>query len=419
MNEYPRNTCSDHPLCVDDGTCMKVVVSPDSLYCEEHVRVPCRAFTRSGVRCRSFGTSEVPFCRNHRHLLGETPVSRSSPLGDSLTDSICQAVTKKRRRCKGNVLPGTGYCGNHQDYAISEARSTAVAPDSTIPVDEDLVAVEREAVQSDQHDLVVESDDFMPFDLVTPEDSFANEALDGAVGDAEHDHKQASNTDIVDDEWLLTGGSDDETARDVPVDNPDDVDDPDHLLHLREVFGADDVATSVPVDDEHVYEDESSDEKCQPVARSQGEHEFVHPSKWTWDSSFDERWAIIEAFIFVAWTLHDRVSSIVTRAIDQARMSFLEAEVRAKAHVYEGKAVLGGTIVSCIGRLEAIRALNPFAVIVEEASEVLEPLLLSCISSSTCKFEQIGDHLQLVGALLYLLRPRPDLATVALADVEI
>ncbi|SPR01593.1 unnamed protein product (mitochondrion) [Plasmodiophora brassicae] len=192
----------------------------------------------------------------------------------------------------------------------------------------------------------------------------------------------------------------DSKSRDVPVDNPDDGDDPDYLLHLREVFGADDVATSVPVDDEHVYEDESRDENFQAVARSEGEHEFVHPSKWNWDSSFDERWAIIEAFIFVAWTLHDRVSSIVTRAIDQARMSLLEAEVRAKAHVYEGKAVLGGTIVSCIGRLEAIRALNPFAVIVEEASEVLEPLLLSCISTSTCKFEQIGDHLQLSPSLM-------------------
>ena len=41
------------------------------------------------------------------------------------------------------------------------------------------------------------------------------------------------------------------------------------------------------------------------------------------------------------------------------------------------------------------RATKPFAILVEEASEVLEPLLFSCLGSSTCKLELIGDHLQL------------------------
>ena len=46
-------------------------------------------------------------------------------------------------------------------------------------------------------------------------------------------------------------------------------------------------------------------------------------------------------------------------------------------------------------RLEAIRSCKPFAIVVEEASEVLEPLLFSCLCSSTVKLEMIGDHLQL------------------------
>lgn len=51
--------------------------------------------------------------------------------------------------------------------------------------------------------------------------------------------------------------------------------------------------------------------------------------------------------------------------------------------------------IGCIARLEAIRSTKPFAVLVEEASEVLEPLLFSCLCNSTCKLEMIGDHLQL------------------------
>lgn len=31
----------------------------------------------------------------------------------------------------------------------------------------------------------------------------------------------------------------------------------------------------------------------------------------------------------------------------------------------------------------------------EEASEVLEPLIFSCLGTTTCKLEMIGDHLQL------------------------
>ena len=48
-----------------------------------------------------------------------------------------------------------------------------------------------------------------------------------------------------------------------------------------------------------------------------------------------------------------------------------------------------------IGRLDAIRAIKPFAVLVEEASEVLEPILFSALTESTVKLEMIGDHLQL------------------------
>lgn len=42
-----------------------------------------------------------------------------------------------------------------------------------------------------------------------------------------------------------------------------------------------------------------------------------------------------------------------------------------------------------------LRASKPFAVLVEEASEVMEPLLFACLTPSTMKLQLIGDHLQL------------------------
>jgi superfamily I DNA and/or RNA helicase len=46
------------------------------------------------------------------------------------------------------------------------------------------------------------------------------------------------------------------------------------------------------------------------------------------------------------------------------------------------------------------RATKPFAILVEEASEVLEPLLFACLGSTTTKLELIGDHLQLKPSIM-------------------
>ena len=86
--------------------------------------------------------------------------------------------------------------------------------------------------------------------------------------------------------------------------------------------------------------------------------------------------------------------------LEHAREEYHKAKIRAKSRVYENKAVIGGTIVGCIARLEAIRKIKPFAILVEEASEVLEPLLFSCLGEDTKKFEMIGDHLQLKPSIM-------------------
>eukprot|EP00392_Amoebophrya_sp_AT5.2_P006759 g6771.t1 len=122
---------------------------------------------------------------------------------------------------------------------------------------------------------------------------------------------------------------------------------------------------------------------------------YIPPHQWHWNMTLAERWDACQEFMFDQITQLQAVLECVKQQHVVARKRLRDAEVRAKAKVYENKTVIGGTIVGCIMRLEAIRATQPFAVIVEEASEVLEPLLFSCLGPSTTKFEMIGDHLQL------------------------
>jgi len=58
--------------------------------------------------------------------------------------------------------------------------------------------------------------------------------------------------------------------------------------------------------------------------------------------------------------------------------------------------VIGATVVGAARRLDALRAAEPFAMVVEEACEVMEPVLMSVLAvPSLRKLELVGDHYQL------------------------
>lgn len=135
--------------------------------------------------------------------------------------------------------------------------------------------------------------------------------------------------------------------------------------------------------------------------------EAKDPKKWTWGMSLRERWEACEDFMMNHKKQLDAVHDAMKARIPLERKKLQEAIVRANAKAYENKSVIFGTIVGCIGRLEAIRATNPFAILVEEASEVLEPLLYACVGPSTVKFEMIGDHLQLSPSIMQVLLGGP------------
>ena len=184
------------------------------------------------------------------------------------------------------------------------------------------------------------------------------------------------------------------------------------MQHLREIFeieggdeendedGFHDALCVLP----EVYCEERSiaaadDIRINISKKTNGTH-LKDPTDWSWSLSLDDRWAACQAFMHDQCSELSHVMGMVKKDLPQARKSLRDAESRSRARVFENKTVIGGTIVGCITRLESIRATRPFAVIVEEASEVLEPLLFACLCQSTVKLQLIGDHKQLQPSLM-------------------
>jgi hypothetical protein len=176
------------------------------------------------------------------------------------------------------------------------------------------------------------------------------------------------------------------------TDNPDEIEESEHLQHLKEVYQVEDFGS------EDEFEEE---EEVEVEAGETDGTTYVSPWEWHWGMSLEERWAAIYGFLEAEKEFLSHVlARVLSREIASTRRKYRIAKLKANSSVYDRAEVIGGTIVGCCTRLEAIRLTNPFAVLVEEASEVLEPLLFACIVPTTHKLELIGDHLQLQPALL-------------------
>ncbi|KAJ3335475.1 hypothetical protein HDU93_005385 [Gonapodya sp. JEL0774] len=198
--------------------------------------------------------------------------------------------------------------------------------------------------------------------------------------------------------------SDDSDVGDIQVatDNVDEVEvemedeEPEAVQHMRDVFGIesdDDDELEAPVT--LSKRDTVHKDNLQPIDEKRVQSRFVPIDKWTWTMSGEERWQAVEGLLNVIQFLMGRSIDHIIGKIEDAQDLYREAKVKATAHVYEGKAVIAGTMVGTIARLKSITATKPFAIVCEEASEVLEPLLLACMSQYTIKLEMIGDHRQL------------------------
>jgi hypothetical protein len=113
---------------------------------------------------------------------------------------------------------------------------------------------------------------------------------------------------------------------------------------------------------------------------------------WCWTMPTTQRWALASALV--------RHASRIAVALRLQAEEHVEEKRRHKAEAaaqgFKKSRLIGATVVGATRRLEALRAAEPFAMVVEEACEVMEPTIMSVLSvRSLRKLELIGDHRQL------------------------
>jgi replication-associated recombination protein RarA len=363
ISEYPRNTCEKHPLCIA-GECDNLAVG-DSDYCEMHTLSSCRATTSKGRPCKKRAISrELGFCRDH------IPLAEPVQVQD---DTFCAALTKKGNPCTREKIRGSDFCPDH-----SQARN----------VKRRHVTPKVQGSESKEvFELLAKENYSKATEVVSAESKVAD--VEEAQNGSEKNQSQGCDSNVSDDGFETCDEL--EIAEEkLHIDNVDEIEESEHLQHMRDVymFEEPEDAYMKPDMDEDIVEESLS--PSEEVSR-----EWIPVTLWDWNISIEERWKLIRLLVELEEKMMNVVNKVMAKHSLVAQRQYHDAQVKANSEVYEGKEVIAGTIVGCITRLEAIRATNPFAVVVEEASEVQEPLLFSCLTPTTCKLELIGDHLQL------------------------
>uniref|UniRef100_A0AAV1UG65 AAA+ ATPase domain-containing protein n=1 Tax=Peronospora matthiolae TaxID=2874970 RepID=A0AAV1UG65_9STRA len=407
LEEPPRNSCERHPLCWGlDGMCPEVAESNNS-FCKIHTEdLYCKWVTKSGKTCRAIA-SAGQYCGTHY-----SEATRMAARTAKTSSETCQAHTRKGKACKGKALSDSSYCRDHvgrtnqftskgsellkldaedsQDMNDAKRYDEAVSAWKTVKFGEHSATTPIENDQVSQSSKIEE-----PTVKIAGAGEMEVEELYSSGSDVEDfvDAMQYDNKDEVEESEHLRHLRDvpevpnDKGEDAVQYDNGDEVEESEHLQHLRDVLEVKD-----DEEEDAISIVEEIEEKTTWVV---SEQQLLLPSEWHWDMELEERWNALYSVLALWGPLNGCVQDAVTKELNGLKVELHREILRANSRVYEGKAVIGGTITGCVSRLEAIRTTNPFAILVEEASEVMEPLLVSCFGTSTRKLEMIGDHMQL------------------------
>lgn len=328
-------------------------------------------------------SKSIPYCTAHQSQMQKQPAiqpTTTAPGSTAPTSSKCQAHNKKGNPCGGHAIPQFNYCKDHiAKYANTQMTAESIS----------FEPIETSYPHTQSNDSALASATTAPppptpptADIPAPTDNKESES----AGSDEDKSSLDSDSEVSDI------GEDD--AR--PTDNMDEAEEPEHLQHLRDVYTVDEVDE----EEEVLYQDDAlSDEEQEESAKQEesaaSHHVWVPPNCWNWEMNLDARWKSIQELVDIDGKIIALIKPVLVNKAQNTKRAYYEAKVRANLQMYDGVEVISGTMVGCITRLDAIRATKPFAIVVEEASEVLEPLLFSCLTSTTCKLEMIGDHLQL------------------------
>ena len=457
MNLASLNTsyCEDHKnnIC-SSKDCKKFALSRSEPYCENHKpqQVPlsqkilhCTAKNKKKKQCKAICKPGYEYCESHAKLYKASPIiepvtemnnqlnktgpkdeiteeenygletvdkTNNHPLHNKPFSNLnetkqagkkCIAKNKKKKKCKSICKPGYEYCEIH---AKLYKASPIIEPVTEMNNQSNKTDSKKEITQENNHGL--ETVDKLNLKVIGPNETLTavngplittttsfDQALtekkysaditisnDNIVNVEEHRHEEPLPDELLD-----------------KIDQEEFIEESDNLQHMQEVYGFEEL------DDEELNAEELNAEECEREDISQTSSEesikvkvlsaMLPPDKWTWEMSLEDRWYQCKLLEKTFNSSLSKLNELQNLKIKVLRKNHHEAKIKAKTRVYEGKSVIGGTIVGCIARLEAIRNTKPFAILVEEASEVLEPLVFSCLADTTCKLEMIGDHLQL------------------------
>ena len=380
VDDPPRNVCFSHPLCCNldcANFCKR-----DSNYCEEHENPICTAITKKGNKCKNKILSRsIPFCKDHveKYLGSEKKETRDEKYEKELTpDDLrrCEAMTKKGRPCKGYAKPGEKYCYDHslpginpsrreaQDQKLNESASVGslqLCQPCNKPLTQEFANYADNIL-----DDMKSCEEFTDHNKIKKEDEntvYQNKTNDGQ--NISIDLNNGADVNPLKNDLEVIDAADDCISVEDGEYNYDD--EGEHFKHLREVFELNDGDSD---SDDSFSSAHEIDESHQHVCDKPKKQLLFNPSDWNWTMSNEDRWDACQSLMDRQEALLADVMKVISTELSFARKDFANAKIRANARVYENRSIIGGTIVGCIARLQAIRSTNPFAIIVEEARYV-------------------------------------------------
>jgi replication-associated recombination protein RarA len=411
-DDPPRNVCSDHPMCISIA-CTKYTCGGE-LYCEDHKTRMCNAKTRRGDKCQKRAISRSqPYCRDHISQMAEEKEDVSPPKmmdgpsgpGDGSGDQsfACKATTKKGKPCKGQRLSNSSFCHDHTLLYPGPPLSAIPTDTPSVNKATETHHAKKNGNDEDRFGMGVQDSTKMELDTASLAREMENAEMksdrsEGGIVQDDPGDEQFGCEDMSSSSTISEGAV---NKADTGVqDNLDELDWEDgneNYQHIRDVF-------ELAVDDEDDLSEHSFNTATDGQLQQAGERPLPtdavaallgDPAMWTWEMDLDERWAACQEIVSKQSSGLLNLQQLISLRFREARKELQKAKTRASIKVYEERSVIGGTMVGCVSRLDAIRSTRPFAILIEEASEVLEPLVFSCISESTMKLELIGDHRQL------------------------
>ena len=400
VNRAPRNTCVSHKLCSsvnNNGKECDNVVNGNSLYCVKHskVEIPmktghCIGKNSKGKPCKS---KDLKFKRGIWHCRAHEKQVKFKEIADEEDDN--DEEEDNNVEFKANNLPVlpqvefpsvfTKYICNDQSCNIiailkDHDETTWSCPIHKKILQNNLIKEKIEETKKNPEPVnehIVKPDpsekSIVKIEDKTKEVSSLNDEPDINIDDKEKN----IDPDEMDDEFYDIDEMNDELRR---------------LQEQTEIGGDDDEDNEYEIQEEKEEISLESNAILNKEPTEQDLDILSNIENWSWESTRSERLNNAAKCLRYAAIVAKKLLKSSEGYLSQARK--LKSEAGAQA--FRNARIVGATVVGASRRLEALRAAGPFAVVVEEACEVIEPTLMSVLACNTLrKLELIGDHRQL------------------------